>query len=227
MRATLNFRAMRLIVLGTLASDAFAGMTWMTMQIAAGLRRLGHDVYYFETTSDWPYDPTRHSNVCDSNYAVPYLASVAERFGLGDRWAYRGSYSDKAWLGIESRRAIELLATADAVFNIAGATRLDHENLEVRRLVFFGTDPVYHELAFAKGTGDAGDVLAEHQDVVSYGENIGSDDCAIPPLPRFRATTRQPVLMDYWESGPPARTEFTTVGNWLQTNRDIEYEGIV
>jgi hypothetical protein len=43
--------------------------------------------------------PVRGSFVCDSDYALPYLARVAERFGLGDRWAYRRSYSDRAWLG--------------------------------------------------------------------------------------------------------------------------------
>jgi len=219
-------KPLRLVVLGTLASDAFAGMTWMTMQIAAGLRRLGHDVYYFETTSDWPYHPARQGKIADSVYAVPYLARVAEWFGLGDRWAYRRSYSDKAWLGIEGTRAIELMATADAVFNIAGATRVDQENLSVRRLVFYGTDPTFHELAFRKGIGDTREVLAEHHDVVTYGENIGQPDCLIPPLPHFRATTRQPVLMDCWEFGQPTYDRFTTVGNWLQTSRDIEYEGV-
>lgn len=200
-------------------------MTWMTMQIAAGLRRLGHDVYYFETTSDWPYNPILQQKVCNSDYAVPYLARVAERFGLGDRWAYRRSYSDKDWLGLESGRATELLATADAVFNIAGATRVAQENLRVRRLVFYGTDPVWHELSYEQGIGDTGEVLEEHDDVVTYGENIGRAGCAIPPLPRLRASTRQPVLMDFWESPPPPRREFTTVGNWLQTGRDIEYQG--
>ena len=52
-------------------------MAWMHMQIAKGLQRLGHDVYYFETTSTWPYDPVRQARVCDSDYAVPYLARVA------------------------------------------------------------------------------------------------------------------------------------------------------
>jgi hypothetical protein len=41
---------LRLVVVGTLASIPYAGMTWMTMQIVAGLRKLGHDAYYFETT---------------------------------------------------------------------------------------------------------------------------------------------------------------------------------
>src|SRR5437879_2462110 len=107
-------RPLRLVVVGTLASNPYAGMAWMHMQITAGLRRLGHDVYYFETTSNWPYDPIRQIKVCDSEYAVPYLARVAESFGLGDRWAYRRSYSDKEWLGLSRARGEELLAHADA-----------------------------------------------------------------------------------------------------------------
>jgi len=38
--------ALRLVVLGTLASNPYAGMAWMHMQIAAGLARLGHDCVY-------------------------------------------------------------------------------------------------------------------------------------------------------------------------------------
>ena len=218
-------QARRLIVLGTMASDPYAGMAWMMMQITAGLRRLGHDAYYFETTSNWPYDPERQSKVCDSDYAVPYLARVAERFGLGDRWAYRRSYSDKAWLGMDQSRAAELLASADAVFNTAGATRVAEEGLSVGRLVYFGTDPVIHELSYAAGVQDTRTIIDEHDDVVTYGENIGRADCRIPPLPRLRARTRQPVLLDLWESGPPTRETFTTVGNWKQAGRDVVLDG--
>ena len=78
------FSRRRIVVLGTMAADPYAGMAWMHMQIAAGLLRLGHDVYYLETSSVWPYDPVRKSCVDDSDYVLPYLARVAERFGLGD-----------------------------------------------------------------------------------------------------------------------------------------------
>lgn len=217
--------ARRLVVLGTLASNPYAGMAWMHMQIAAGLRRLGHDVYYFETTSSWPYDPLREAAVGDSDYAVPYLARVAEGFGLGGRWAYRRSYSDKEWLGLGRGRAEGLLAHADAVLNVSGATRLAEEGLKVGRLVYVGTDPVGHELALANGDPDVRALIEEHDDVVTYGENIGSPDCPIPPLPRLRGTTRQPVLLDLWASGPPSRAEFTTVGNWRQAGHDIVYRG--
>jgi hypothetical protein len=214
-----------IVVVGTLASNPYAGMAWMHMQIAAGLRRLGHDAYYFETTSAWPYDPLRKTAVNDSHYALPYLKRVAESFDLGDRWAYRRSYSDKEWFGLTRSKAEKLLAHADAVLNVAGATRFAEEGLKVGRLVYFGTDPGVHEIAFAKGDKDARTIIEEHGDFVTYGENIGSAACAIPPLPRFRATTRQPVLLDLWRDGPPTKREFTTVGNWKQAGRDIDFNG--
>ncbi len=218
-------KSLRIVVVGTLASNPFAGMAWMHMQIAAGLRRLGHDVYYFETTSNWPYDPLRQTKVRDSDYAISYLARVAERFGLGDRWAYRRSYSDKAWFGLDRPGAEHLLASADAVLNITGATRFAEEGLKVGRLVYYGTDPVYHEITLANGDEETRSIIAEHDHAVTYGENIGRVDCPIPPLPRLRATTRQPVLLDLWQDGPPSKRDFTTVGNWKQDGRDLEFQG--
>jgi hypothetical protein len=218
-------KRLRLVVVGTLASNPYAGMAWMHMQIAAGLRRLGHDAYYFETTSNWPYDPVRQMKVEDSDYAAPYLARVCDGFGLGDRWAYRRSFSDKSWLGPTAGRAEEVLATADAVFNVAGATRMAEEGLKVRRLVYFGTDPVVDEVAFAAGNRGVRAVIDEHDDVVTYGENIGTPHSLIPPLPRLRAHTRQPVLTALWDAGPPRRREFTTVGNWKQDGMDLAFGG--
>jgi hypothetical protein len=198
-------------------------MAWMQMQIAAGLHRLGHDVYYFETTSTWPYDPVRQTRVCDSDYALPYLRKIAVGFGLGDRWAYRRSYLDKAWFGLNRSKAEEILATADAVLNVAGSTRLAEEGLEVGRLVYFGTDPVYHEIKYADGDPSVREILDEHDDVVTYGENIGTDHCPLPPLPRLRARTRQPVLIDLWSGNGTMRDAFTTVGNWEQYGRDVVF----
>jgi hypothetical protein len=215
----------RIVVAGTLASDPYAGMAWMHMQIVAGLRRLGHDAYYMEVTSVWPYDPVRVMRVQDSGYAVPYLARVARGFGLGDRWAYRRSYADKEWLGIPETRAEELLASADAVLNVTGTTRFAEEGLKVGRLVYLGTDPVYPEIRYAQGDEEVRRTIEEHDDVVTYGENIGTARCRIPPLPRLRTRTRQPVLLDDWKSGAPARHEFTTVGNWRQGGRDVQFAG--
>jgi hypothetical protein len=84
---------------------------------------------------------------------------------------------------------------------------------------------VGHEIAYAKGDPVIRTLIDEHHDCVTYGENIGNPDCPIPPLPRLRARTRQPVLLDCWQAGPPTRREFTTVGNWKQLGEDLEFRG--
>ena len=179
-----------------------------------------------EISSTWPFDPKRKARVCDSEYSLPYLAKVAESFGLGRRWAYRRSYSDKKWFGIERRRAEELLWKADAVLNVSGATRpRTKEGLEIGNLVYFGTDPIYHEVLYAQGDRGARRVIDQHDSFATYGENIGTKASPLPPLPRLKARTRQPILLDLWNSEPPARSEFTTVCNWRQDDRDIEFQG--
>ncbi len=195
------------------------------MPFVVGLLRLGHDVYYLETTSAWPFDPETNASVDDSTYAAAYLQRVAAGFGVSERWAYRRSYADKAWLGPVATQAEELLAHADAVLNITGATRLAEEGLKVQRLVYVGTDPVTHELGFASGDARVRTSIDEHDDCVTYGENIGTPRSPIPPLPRLRGATRQPVLLDMWEGTPPPRGTFTTVGNWRQAGHDVVYEG--
>jgi hypothetical protein len=215
-----------LIVLGGLASSPYAGLAWMQLQMAAGFLRLGHDAYYMEATSVWPYDPVRRMKVDDSDYAVPYLARAAECFGLSDRWAYRRGYSDRAWLGPVAGRADELLAHADAVFNVAGGTRArTKEGLTVGRLVYYGTDPPYQELATADHDPIVRRTIDQHDDFVTFGENIGTPHSPVPPLPGLRAWTRQPVLLDRWGSGPPSNPAFTTIGNWKQEGHDLEFEG--
>jgi hypothetical protein len=220
-------KSRKLVVLGTVASNPYAGMAWMHMQIAVGLRRLGHDVYYIEATSAWPYDPIRRMRVNDAGYAAPYLGRIAESFGFGDRWGYRCSFSDKSWLGMTRQKGEDLLAHADAVFDVAGATPFlrSEESLRVGRLVYYGTDPVYHEVYFANGDPLTRLLVDEHDDVVTYGENIGTGCCPIPPLPRLRAKTRQPVLLDLWQHSQLPRAEFTTVCNWRQDGHDIEFCG--
>ncbi|SPF39990.1 conserved hypothetical protein [Candidatus Sulfopaludibacter sp. SbA4] len=214
----------RLVVLGSAASEPYAGMAWMHMQFVEGFRRLGHDVYYFETNSSWPYDPERGSYVADSDYALPYLHRLLESFGLSGAWAYRRSYSDKQWFGMSQAAAVELLASADAVFNISGSTLTAEEDLRVGRLVYVGTDPVGHEARYVAGEPRVHAHLSQHSDFVTYGENLGTPASPLPALPGLCARMRQPVLLDLWESGAPCRQEFTTVCNWQQDG-EIEFEG--
>ncbi len=93
------------------------------------------------------------------------------------------------------------------------------------RLVYVCTDPVIHEVRFAQGDEDVRTLVDEHDDVVTFGLNIGAPDCSLPPLPNLKAKTCQPVVLDLWQAGPPSKAEFTTVGNWRQEGRDTVFQG--
>lgn len=216
---------LRIAVLGTMGADPFAGMAWMHLQLAGGLLRLGHDVRYVETTSSWPYDAAQGARVDDPAYTLAYLTRITPPFGMGERWAWRRSWGDGAWFGPAANDATDWLASTDLVFNVSGATQVVKDGFRCGRLVLFGTDPVTDELRYAAGDARRIANIDAHDAVASYGENIGTPRCALPPLPRLAARTRQPVLMDLWDAGPPSREVFTTVGNWRQDGKDETFAG--
>jgi hypothetical protein len=82
---------------------------------------------------------------------------------------------------------------------------------------------VIHEIAYADGVPGTRALIDEHECCVTYGENLGTPACPLPPLPRLQARTRQPVLLDLWECGPPTKAEFTTVANWEQAGLDVVF----
>ncbi len=49
---------LRIIVTGLVAQHPLlGGVTWDYLQYVLGLASLGHDVYYFEDSGEWPYTP--------------------------------------------------------------------------------------------------------------------------------------------------------------------------
>ena len=220
-------KKLNLVVVGTMGSNPYAGMAWMHIQMVVGLKRLGHNVFYFETTSTWPYHPGLQTRVNNTEYTIPYLKKIFSEFGIeDDKWAYRCSWSKgKEWIGMSKEKAEDLLLHADAIFNVSGATQFEEDLLKVGRLIYYGTDPVYPEIKYAEGDPFTKRTIDLHQDVITYGENIGNPDCPIPPLPNLKGRTRQPVLMDQWINDSPAREQLTSVGNWKQSNRDLIFKG--
>jgi hypothetical protein len=214
----------RLVVVGIVGAFPFSGMAWMHGQYLAGLAQLGHDVYYIETTDTWPYDPLQQTKSAEFSYALRYLQNVMSRFGMGERWAYRAACAGGAWHGPAGSRALELLASADAVFNISASTTPEEVGVPCR-LVHIGTDPVLQELRIANGDVKLRERLAAHAAHFTYGENIGAPDCPVPPLPFPTKAMRQPIVLDYWRAAQPSRDAFTTVTNWEVTGYDCEYNG--
>jgi hypothetical protein len=214
----------RIAVLGTMGNVPYAGMAWMHGQFLRGLANLGHDVFYVETTTAWPYHPLDLTTTSDPTYALAYLARVMDYFGLKDHWAYRPAYVERTWRGPLASSAEELLRSADAVLNITGSTSPDELDVPCR-LVYVGTDPILQEIRIANGDVELYQRVAAHEAHFTYGENIGQPDCPVPPLPFVTSPMRQPVVMQLWEGTKPVRQDFTTVTNWEVKGYDAQFQG--
>jgi hypothetical protein len=214
----------RIGVLGTMGSAPYAGMAWMHGQFLRGLADLGHEVFYVETTTAWPYHPLQLTTTSDPTYTLGYLGRVMDYFGLKNCWAYRAAYLDRIWRGPLAETAEELIKSADAVLNITGSTSPEEVNVPCR-LIYVGTDPVLQEVRIAAGDRELYERVANHDAHFTYGENIGQPDCPVPQLPFATTAMRQPVVMQLWQSPEPARQHFTTVTNWEVKGYDIEFQG--
>jgi hypothetical protein len=105
-------------------------------------------------------------------------------------------------------------------------TVLRDEQLNVPLRVYLETDPVLAQIEVAQGRKFTIDLLAAHTHHFTYGENFGAPDCEVP-IERFDyRPTRPPVILDWWQTtSAPSLDAFTTVANWRQTDKDVEWNG--
>jgi hypothetical protein len=217
---------LRLVILGMMGRCPFGGQSWLYLNWLRGLHRLGHEVWYVEDDTVWPYDPERNSITDDCSYAVRHIANCMKQAGMPDTWAFRPAYRTGECHGITSSKLDELYRTCDALLNVVGATDLRDEHLAARFRVYVECDPVIAELQLAKGDKHTLTAFANHQAIVTYGENFRSPDCSVPLNGRSYGKTRQPVDLDFWPMvyDPGARF-ITTIGNYRQVGNDVEYKG--
>jgi hypothetical protein len=217
----------RIVLLGGAGAMPFAGVGWQVLQYLEGFRRLGHEVFYLEDTQTWPYDPERDTVSDDPGPTVAYVARAMERIGLGDAWAYRDVVSEGQVFGTSEAHLRRVLQAADVLINLSGATVLRDEHMIVPVRIYLETDPVLPQIEVAQGRRFTIDLLAAHTHHFTYGENFGAADCGVP-IERFEyRPTRPPVVMDWWRAQPASTdgSAFTTVSNWKQTAKDIEWQG--
>jgi hypothetical protein len=212
---------LRVIVSGLIAQYPLGGVAWDYVQYAAGLERLGHDVFYFEDTGQWPYNPREGGVSKGCEYNVRYLNEVMERFGLEDRWAYRFPWESR-WFGLSEAKRTEVLRTADLLINVSGTLERPEEYRQIPLLVYIDSDPVFTQIKLAKAQPGLKRLVGLHDVHFSFGERVRE---RWPANPVDWLPTRQPVLLDDWSPEAPCRDVFTTVMNWT-SYKPIKHEGL-
>ncbi len=206
----------------------FGGQTWLYLNWLRGLQSLGHEVWYVEDDTTWPYDPIKNTITDDCSYAVRHISSCMTQIGMDDRWAYRLADRHHACWGMNDQKINELYRSCDALLNIVGAIDLRDEHMAAPYKVYVQTDPVISELRMARGDEHTRIAFANHDVIATYGENFGGVDCRVPlnGLHEKYRKTRQPVDLKYWPMAfQPEARNFTTIGNYRQEGNDVEYGG--
>jgi hypothetical protein len=205
----------------------WAGPTWACLNWLRGFQRLGHEVWYVEDDTAWPYDPEQRTFTDDGRYAVRHVARCLAEIGLADRWAVRLRQRAGACWGLSSPGLDELYRTCDALLNVEWSTSLREEHLAAPLRVMLQSDPVAHEMLLAGGDRDVRAAVDAHHVIVTRGEHYGAPDCLVPlnGLDAKYRTTRQPVDLDLWPMAfVPDAPAFTTISSWRQPG-EVQHGG--
>jgi len=219
----------KVVLLGMLTRIPVGGVGWLVGHYAAGFERLGYEVYYVEAHARTPTMFMRHQGDDGTRRAVRYLAAVAERFGLENRWAFQALHENGRCYGMGADQLDRLYRDAALIINMHGGTLPLPEHAATDRLVFLGTDPVEVELEVERGDKRALEFLDQHVAHFTWGLNYGNPDCELPwARPYSFVPSPPPVVLDFWKNDlAPDNAPFTTIGNWRQHYRDVRFENRV
>ena len=217
---------LRIIVTGLIAQHPhMGGVAWDYVQYPVGLRLLGHDVYYFEDSGEWPYNLDGGESGDDWVSRTPlvnlqHLSRIMTRFGLGDRWAYRFPLDD-TWHGLSESRRREVLASADLVINISGTLEHPERYRSASRMAYIDSDPLFTQIKLLQKKPEFISRVDVHDAHFSFGE-LFSD--AMPVTGHRWLPTRHPMVIDEWSGNAPFREVYSTIMNWT-SYEPIAHEG--
>ncbi|MFC1776785.1 hypothetical protein ACFL3I_05535 [Pseudomonadota bacterium] len=219
---------LKIIVLGYIVRGPLGGLAWHHLQYVIGLSELGHDVYFFEDSDDFPscYDPNRHVTDTDPRYGLGFISKSFDQLNLDDRWAYYDAHIGK-WHGPAGTHALDICSSADLLLNVSGVNPMRPWFLNIPKRALIDTDPVFTQVAHLTNTS-ALERAERHTSFLSFAENIGSANCTVPEDGFAWQPTRQPVVLDQWPvTVAPSEGAFTTVMQWDSyksvENNDVHY----
>ena len=219
----------RIVVLGFMGGCPVAGVIWQHLHYIVGLQRLGHEVWYVEDGSRYPYDPEAFTITEDFSYAAKMLDRLSRQYGFKNRWCFCARYGDEPrTAGLQLSQLRDLYRTCDAALNVCGSHELNDDLRCIPRLIYVESDPGVEQIKIDLGETATRDYLSAHHVLFTFGEAIGSENFLVPLHGMEWLPTRQPVVTDFWrtQTPPPDRAVYTSICNWSTSGKkDIEWRG--
>src|SRR6266446_4273391 len=192
-------KPLRVVTTGLAVAYPFGGVFWDYLQYPLGLRRLGHEVLYLEDTGQWCYDPRAGTFVAGGAANAAAFARNLDRLApeLGRSWFFRDA--DGKTFGLPLEAVARFCRRADLFVNVSAACWVREEHQMSGRSVLIDSDPLYTQAALLAGPPEETRARLDwwgrrYQAFFSFGEGIGSPDCAVPTGPFRWLPTRQPVV---------------------------------
>ncbi len=227
---------LRIIVAGLVGLYPIGGVAWDYLQYVIGLSRLGHDVFYFEDSSCWPYHPVKKTNVPDAHYSTGFINTFFQNYAphLQDQWHYR--HLDKEIFGMSSKAFEDVARTADLFLNVSGACTIPDDLSPQCITIFLDTDPGYNQIVMSERPKWSENVhhwckaVTAHDKHFTLAENIHADNCLIPKMGIQWETTRVPIVLDLWghvfKKSSPEPVSWSTVMTWNPFKGKLMYKGV-
>jgi hypothetical protein len=196
------------------------------MQYLAGLRDLGHEVYYLEECGEesWVYSWEAEQLTTDLDYPTSYVHNCLQPVGLGDRWIYRAGAQSR---GMAVEELVDVCSRADLLLLRAVPLPMWRPEYALPRLrAFIDADPGFTQISLATGHVELTATVDRCERLFTIGQRIGLEDCPVPTCGREWLKTLPPVSLPHWPAvagGPP--THFTSIMHW-RGFREVEYGGV-
>ena len=205
---------MKIVFAGIIARYPFGGVTWCSLMYLLGLRALGHEVLYIEDTGECVYDPEQNAIALDPSYGTRYIHDALAPFDLADRWSFVNY--DETYHGQSRSSVREYCSDADLFIDLSGGSWFwRDEYAAIPKRVFVDSDPVFTQLAIAKGEGWYVEFFRRFDHLFTFGANIDTPASDVPTSGFAWHKTWQPVVTDLWRTNtPPRGNRFTTVMTW-------------
>ncbi len=216
---------MLIIVSGAIGRSYVGGQAWAYMHYLAGLRALGHDVYYLEDCGEesWVYNWEEQHLTTDLDYPAAYVQRCLRSIGFGDRWIYRAGNDAR---GMTLRRLQELCRDADLFLVRAVPLALWRDEYDrPKRRAFIDVDPGFTQIRLLNGDQVLLDTVDRCERLFTFGRRIGEPDCLIPNAGREWLKTTPPIYLPCWPVAQDAATHFTSVIRW-RGFQDAQYNGV-
>ena len=205
---------MKIVFAGIIARYPFGGVTWCSLMYLLGLRALGHEVFYIEDTGECVYDPEQNAIALDPSFGTRYIHDALAPFDLADRWSFVNY--DETYHGRSRSSVREFCHDADLFIDLSGGSWFwRDEYAAIPKRVFIDSDPVFTQLAIAKGEHWYIEFFRRFDHLFTFGANIDTPASDVPTSGLRWHKTWQPVVTDLWRTNaPPRGSRFTTVMTW-------------